>query len=85
MYLRRYGYLQEGHLGKEQVTKALKAFQQVAGIRDNGQLDRSTIKHMQLPRCGNLDLGTDELKRSERYKRFGKLLATMFILDQWYE
>ncbi len=56
-YLIAYGYLPGKATGSvaangKKLTEAVKTFQRVAGAEASGDLDRRTLKAMELPRCG---------------------------------
>lgn len=56
-YLIAYGYLPERATSSvakngKKLVEAAKTFQRVAGVDQSGELDRRTLKAMEMPRCG---------------------------------
>ena len=62
MYLMQFGYLpasdlETGALRTEQeLRRAVRHFQRVAGVRQTGRVDAETAAAMKRPRCGMADL-----------------------------
>lgn len=71
--MRKFGYLDEGtSLTTSRVEAAIKAFQEVAGVSNDGELGKSTMSSMRKPRCGNTDIKSPKTE-NKRFKRFSKL------------
>nr|XP_040136441.1 matrix metalloproteinase-19 isoform X2 [Ictidomys tridecemlineatus] len=76
-YLLQYGYLQkplEGphHFRPEDITEALRAFQEATELPISGQLDDATRARMRQPRCGLEDPFN---QKTLKYLLLGKVLA----------
>jgi len=57
----------------ESVTKAVKSFQEFAGLEATGELDEQTLKLMRLPRCGVKDFTTSLPGNISRYEVQGSV------------
>lgn len=75
-YLQRYGYMNgtgnssSNLMSEDSFLEAIVSFQRFAGIPETGSLDPTTIKYMQMPRCGNKDQsgkGENGKRRRKRY------------------
>ncbi|CAC5410458.1 MMP17 [Mytilus coruscus] len=72
-YFSRFGYLEgpsseTGNLmNPAEFPKAIRNFQQFAGIPETGVLDQRTKEWLQKPRCGNKDTVIDSEERMRRY------------------
>ncbi|XP_004861422.1 matrix metalloproteinase-19 isoform X2 [Heterocephalus glaber] len=76
-YLLQYGYLQKPLEGRdnfrpEDVTEALRAFQEASELPVSGQLDDATRARMRLPRCGLEDPFN---QKTLKYLLLGRVLA----------
>lgn len=71
-YLMKYSYLPmpdplAGRLrSAKEVTDAIKAFQRYAGIPMTGNVDHETMKMVQMPRCGMVDVSHSDSTRRRR-------------------
>uniref|UniRef100_A0A5S6QNL1 ZnMc domain-containing protein n=1 Tax=Trichuris muris TaxID=70415 RepID=A0A5S6QNL1_TRIMR len=89
-YLRRYGYISGVSSGKD-LKKALRAFQDMAGIEATGDLSAPTIAKMRQRRCGVADAGftprTDLGGKKKRFtqvsKWFGKMNSHDVLRLKW--
>jgi len=75
-YLQRYGYMNQSLnsnsnlIAEDSFHEAVVTFQRFAGIPETGTIDQQTMRYMQMPRCGNKDLGKGaESGRKRRRKR----------------
>merc|ERR1712168_880181 len=57
----------------ESVSKAVKTFQEFAGLEATGELDEQTLKLMRLPRCGVKDFTTSLPGNISRYEVQGSV------------
>uniref|UniRef100_A0A3Q1HT91 Matrix metalloproteinase-9 n=1 Tax=Acanthochromis polyacanthus TaxID=80966 RepID=A0A3Q1HT91_9TELE len=60
-YLKKFGYMETLHRSGFQsmvsTSKALKRMQRQMGLKETGELDKSTLEAMKQPRCGVPDVG----------------------------
>ena len=78
-YLQRYGYMNDSQaapsssqlISEQSFHEAVVAFQRFAGLPESGSMDAQTVRYMQMPRCGNKDLGraAESGKRRRRRRR----------------
>merc|ERR1719342_466828 len=57
----------------ESVSKAVKTFQEFAGLEATGKVDEETLKLMELPRCGVRDLVAKLPRNVSRYQAQGSV------------
>jgi hypothetical protein len=60
-YLRRFGYLREGFEPRKldlPTQAALRLYQERAGVKVTGMIDKPTIEFLEMPRCGVPDFPT---------------------------
>ncbi|EHB06560.1 Matrix metalloproteinase-19 [Heterocephalus glaber] len=85
-YLLQYGYLQKPLEGRdnfrpEDVTEALRAFQEASELPVSGQLDDATRARMRLPRCGLEDPFNQKTLKYLLLGRWRKKHLTFRILN----
>ena len=76
-YLEKFGYIDSTEDGNVKLRslageEAISKFQHMVGVNETGVLDRSTVKAMNTPRCGNKDIVTSVpswLRAKRRFKR----------------
>jgi len=64
-YLAKFGYLSSSHHGMDQ---AVTKFQVFAGLKETGELDKETMEHMKMKRCGMKDPVDGNI--NSRHKRY---------------
>ncbi|XP_004700892.1 matrix metalloproteinase-19 [Echinops telfairi] len=85
-YLLQYGYLQKPLEGPddfnpEDITEAIRVFQEASGLPVSGQLDEATKVHMKLPRCGLEDPFNQKTLKYLLLGRWRKTHLTFRILN----
>lgn len=73
-YLKAFGYIEDAHV--ESVPDAIKDFQSSFSLDQTGALDRDTLRHMALPRCGV----SDHLQLAEEAK-WGRNALTYYVAN----
>lgn len=71
-YLTKYGYMEANPnalISPNAISKAIRKFQEFAGLKPTGALDRKTKNLMQAPRCGKDDKVADFVTRSSWGKK----------------
>uniref|UniRef100_A0A915DIT1 Peptidase metallopeptidase domain-containing protein n=1 Tax=Ditylenchus dipsaci TaxID=166011 RepID=A0A915DIT1_9BILA len=66
-YLNEFGYLSTLRPTPRELQNAVKAFQDLIGVKSNGLLTQQTMELMMQPRCGNSDVSRSILERRKRF------------------